>query len=127
MPTAERQAAFQFIEPKIKSIRERVFQVICAATPKGGISAKDIATAVNAKVHTVTGRIDELWDEGLVFGVATKGNVTKYRKVDAGMELHHSNLRRKDKFRAWVKKGQKRYGDVIPESVWGEIYKAAGR
>jgi hypothetical protein len=77
------------------------------------------------KVNTVTGRIDELWDEGTIHGVTSKGAETRYR-ITAPKEVGRvSEARRKEKFHVWLRKGRERYGNVITDEVWNEMFKVA--
>jgi predicted ArsR family transcriptional regulator len=123
MPTAEKQAAFQFIDPKRPSIRKRIVELLSKCNERG-LTAKEISAALSVKRHTVTGRIDELWDEGTVHGVNAKDSETRYCMTRLYDISRVSNARRKEKFKVWLAKGRERYGNVIPEDVWDEIFNA---
>ena len=122
--TIEKQAAFNFIQPKLPSIRDRVKSLLYKCNGNG-LTAKEISAALSVKVNTVTGRIDELWDEGFLHGVSSKGIETRYR-VTAPKDVNRvKEARRKEKFHVWLRKGRERYGDVITDEVWNEMFKVA--
>jgi len=122
--TIEKQAAFRFIEPKRPSIRSRVKELLAKCNGRG-LTAKEISAALSVKVHTVTGRIDELWDAGTLHGVTSKGAETRYRLTASKDVNRVKEARRKEKFHVWLKKGRERYGDVITDEVWNEMFKVA--
>jgi hypothetical protein len=131
MATIEKQAALRFIDPKRPSIRERIVETLQKCNGRG-LTAKELAVALSVhgrhgivKVNTVTGRIDELWDEGTIHGVTSKGAETRYR-ITAPKEVGRvSEARRKEKFHVWLRKGRERYGNVITDEVWNEMFKVA--
>jgi len=125
MPTAERQQALTFIAPKTESIRNRIHRVLTGV--KKGLTAKEIAFALNVKRVTVTGRIDELWDDGLLYGITVKNYETRYVVADASQREIIVLARKKEKFHVWLKKGQERYGEVIPEATWNVLMEVAVR
>lgn len=127
MSTAEKQAAFEFIEPRIPSIKSRVLDVISKA--RRGITAKEISAAVGAKVHTVTGRLDELQDAGVVYGVIRPGmNETRYF-VESNENIRRklTEKRRADKFFSDLNKWQNRYADILSKDTFVRIEAEAAR
>jgi len=125
MPTAERQQALTFIAPKTESVKNRIRKVLDGV--KKGLTAKEIAFALNVKRVTVTGRIDELWDDGLLYGITVKNYETRYVVADASQRDTVIAARKKEKFHVWLKKGQERYGEVIPEATWNVLMEVAVR
>ena len=127
MSTAEKQTAFEFIEPKIPTIKARVLDVISKA--RRGVTAKEIAAAVGAKVHTVTGRLDELQDMGKVYGVVSAGRTeTRYfAEDDEKRQRKFAESRRSDKFFSDMRKWQARYSDILSKDTFARIEAEAER
>jgi len=122
--TVEKQAALRFIAPKTEPIRKRIVGLLSGCKGKG-LTAKEISAALSVKVSTVTGRIDELWDAGTIHGVSSKGAETRYvLTYPLDVEMVKAS-RRKEKFHVWLSKGRTRYGDVISEDVWNEIFRVS--
>ena len=127
MSTAEKQIAFEYIEPKIPTIKARVLDTISKA--RKGVTAKQIALAIGAKVHTVTGRLDELQDAGKVYGVIGEGRVeTRYfAETDEKRMRKFAESRRSDKFFSDFRKWQARYPDILSKDTFARIEAEATR
>lgn len=127
MSTAEKQIAFEYIEPKIPTIKARVLDTISKA--RKGVTAKQIALAIGAKVHTVTGRLDELQDAGKVYGVIGEGRVeTRYFvETDERRIRKFAESRRSDKFFSDFRKWQARYPDILSKDTFARIEAEATR
>lgn len=125
--TAEKQSAFEFIEPKLPSMRTRVLEVVKKA--RRGLTAKEISLALGLKPQTVTGRLDDLQDAGLVYGVVSHGgDETRYfveedEKRQAKLIAH----RREFKFWSDLKKWQNRYPDILSKDTFARIQAEADR
>ena len=127
MSTAEKQTAFEYIEPKLPSIRARVLDTVSNA--RKGVTAKQIAIAIGAKVHTVTGRLDELQDAGKVYGVVGEGRTeTRYfAEDDEKRQRKFAESRRSDKFFSDFRKWQNRYSDILSKDTFARIEAEAER
>lgn len=125
--TAEKQTAFEFIEPKIPTIKARVMDVVSKA--RRGVTAKEIALAIGAKVHTVTGRLDELQDAGSIYGVIGSGRTeTRYFvEDDAGRQRKLAEKRRADKFFSDLRRWTDRYSDILSKDTFARIEAEAER
>lgn len=118
MNTLEKQLALEMVKPKIPSIKARVLSAIKAS--KRGLSSKEIATYVAAKLQTVAGRLDELQDEGLVYGIDLQGRAeTRYRATDSPELQRKLALNRsEEKFFQDVRKWKSRYSDILSEKTF---------
>jgi hypothetical protein len=123
--TQERQKALIFIEPKIPSIKSRVRKAITDSS--NGLTAKELSLYLGVKVHTVTGRLDELQDAGIVFGKVIGTAETKYcPSKDTDIHIH-SEQRKVEKFETWLKYRMNRYADFIAKDTFRRIHEDASR
>jgi len=123
--TQERQKALIFIEPKLPSIKLRVRKAI--ADSSNGLTAKELSLYLGVKVHTVTGRLDELQDAGIVFGKVKGTEETKYC-LSKETDIHiHAEQRRIEKFETWLKYGMNRYSDILSKDIFRRIHEDASR
>lgn len=127
MSTAEKQMAFEYIEPKLPSIRARVLDTVSKA--RKGVTAKEVALAVGAKVHTVTGRLDELQDAGKVYGIVGEGRIeTRYfAETNEKRQRKYAEKRRAEKFFSDLRKWQNRYSDILSKDTFARIEAEAAR
>jgi len=126
MSTVEKQTAFEFIKPKLPSMRARVFGIVDSAVR--GITAKQIALAMGSKHHSVTGRLDELQDMGLIYGVCENGSDTKYY-VEANEERRAGLIAHRREYKFWMdlKKWETRYPDILSRDTFARIQAEADR
>ena len=123
--TQERQKALEFVTPKLPSIKSRVRKAI--ADSSNGLTAKELSIYLGVKVHTVTGRLDELQDAGIVFGKVLGTADTKYclsKETDTHI---HAEQRRIEKFETWLKYGMNRYSDILSKDIFRRIHEDASR
>lgn len=114
MSSLEKQAAYAEIKPKLPNIRTRIYNYLKEHGGLIGLTVDHLSIALNVKSNTVTGRLDELMDAGVITGTKdVKMNCTFYKvSLDESIE-YNRKLRAAQKMEIWMQKGIKRYSSVI--------------
>lgn len=122
--TQEKQKAFESIKDKRPSMRSRILEAIKYYVNLG-MTTSDLSSALNMKIQTVSGRLDELQDEGLVYAVDRGGTTFYYYEPDSERQKIQARKRAKVKLFRDIKKLRKRYKGIISEDTFDRLLKEA--
>ena len=122
MNSIEKQAAYSEIKPKLPNIRTRIYNYIKEHGGLIGLTVEHLSIALNVKSNTVTGRLDELMDAGVITGTKdARINCTFYKVAFDESIDYNRKLRAAQKMEIWMQKGIKRYSSVISDEFVEEM------
>lgn len=107
-------------------MRSRIYEHLKAADSYG-LSIKEISLTLRIKTSTVTGRLDELMDEGLVTRKKWNGTGNRYKASMPKNVKFFKQLRAAQKMEVWLKKGIARYSNLISDDAKKELKKAVSK
>lgn len=125
--TLEKEKAFEDVKPKLPSMRQRIYDTLSASI--FGATKQQICKATGIKGTTVTGRLDELRSDGLVYTHVFRDQ-THYIATNPENRHAVADLYAMKKMEQWIKRGKKLFPN-LPESFWDapnkEVVKIAER
>lgn len=108
------------------SIRGNVMEVLDFVYRNHGASILQMRVELNIAHQSLTPAVSNLLDLGLIREIGTErvndSVYSKYEFVpDAEEQNKLADLRRRDKFRNWIKKGVDEFSDLMPQIVLTEL------
>ena len=101
------------IQRHLNDLQTEVFDCVV----NGIRTLDDISIALNRRRSSVSGRLSELSDMGVVYIVKSKGDQSTYFKTPRRLVQHYKTIRKKERFQIKTISYVQKYGEFLPPRV----------